>query len=315
MVPPAPTSPLSRLLGDRLSQLTAEAETLFAESCAKVRQEIADQLNQAVRRLRQSADFEELGATLVDAAGPFASGVALFVIEEEKAHGRRIRGVEAETANAFLSVKVPLASAAALAGAVETRDPVTAETSPPQVSKLLMGFLGHKPDGRVTIYPLVVRHGVPALLYTWGVADGPSVELLTQVATAVWVAMDAAEAQRKAAAAAAELVQIAPKPMPKPAWENLSAEEQQVHFRAQRFARVQVAEMRLHKGDAVVAGRARRDLYDSLRTPIESARKTLHDSFYPPCPSMVDYLHLELVRTLANDDPELLGKDYPGPLA
>jgi hypothetical protein len=29
---------------------------------------------------------------------------------------------------------------------------------------------------------------------------------------------------------------------------------------------------------------------------------------------MVDYLHLELIRTLANDDAELLGKDYPGPM-
>jgi hypothetical protein len=29
---------------------------------------------------------------------------------------------------------------------------------------------------------------------------------------------------------------------------------------------------------------------------------------------MVDYLHLEMVHTLANDDAELLGKDYPGPL-
>jgi len=29
---------------------------------------------------------------------------------------------------------------------------------------------------------------------------------------------------------------------------------------------------------------------------------------------MVDYLHLELLRTLANDDSDLLGKDYPGPL-
>ena len=30
--------------------------------------------------------------------------------------------------------------------------------------------------------------------------------------------------------------------------------------------------------------------------------------------SMVDYFHLELVHTLANDDPALLGQDYPGPL-
>jgi hypothetical protein len=29
---------------------------------------------------------------------------------------------------------------------------------------------------------------------------------------------------------------------------------------------------------------------------------------------MVDYLHLELTRTLANEDPDLLGSTYPGPL-
>jgi hypothetical protein len=30
---------------------------------------------------------------------------------------------------------------------------------------------------------------------------------------------------------------------------------------------------------------------------------------------MVDYIHVELLRTLANDDAELLGEDYPGPMA
>ena len=29
---------------------------------------------------------------------------------------------------------------------------------------------------------------------------------------------------------------------------------------------------------------------------------------------MVDYLHLELLRTLANDDADLLGSEYPGPM-
>jgi hypothetical protein len=30
---------------------------------------------------------------------------------------------------------------------------------------------------------------------------------------------------------------------------------------------------------------------------------------------MVDYLHLELVRTLTDDNPDLLGENYPGILA
>jgi hypothetical protein len=29
---------------------------------------------------------------------------------------------------------------------------------------------------------------------------------------------------------------------------------------------------------------------------------------------MVDYFHIEAVRTLANDDESLLGPEYPGPL-
>jgi hypothetical protein len=102
---------------------------------------------------------------------------------------------------------------------------------------------------------------------------------------------------------------------PKASWDALSPEEQQVHFRAQRFARVQTAEMRLYQAEAVQSGRARRDLYNALRQPIDEARRKFHELFFQPCPSMVDYLHLEILRTLANDDPELLGNDYPGPLA
>ena len=72
--------------------------------------------------------------------------------------------------------------------------------------------------------------------------------------------------------------------------------------------------MRLDHTEAVQSGRARRDLYKALRLPVDEARQTFRAEFFVPCPSMVDYLHLELTRTLANDDPDLLGSDYPGPL-
>src|SRR5439155_1068706 len=98
------------------------------------------------------------------------------------------------------------------------------------------------------------------------------------------------------------------------AWDRLSPDEQQIHFRAQRFARVQAAEMRLFEPDTVQNGRSSRNLYDLLREPIDRARETFRQRFFAHCPTMVDYLHLELVQTLANDDPEALGKDYPGPM-
>jgi hypothetical protein len=89
--------------------------------------------------------------------------------------------------------------------------------------------------------------------------------------------------------------------------------EQQLHLRAQRFARVQAAEMRLYHADVVQSGRTHRNIYELLRQPIDSARETFRVQFFS-CPSMVDYLHLELTRTLANDETDLLGSSYPGPL-
>ena len=305
MAPSAPISAFRQLLEDQLTDLSAEVERLFdaARQCARA--ESADQLNQAVRRIRQAATAEELAATLLDAAGSFSDGTALFRIEGETAIGQGIRGTAEPAVEAFGALAIPLSSAAALAGAVSGRDPVTAVTTPAEVSAELVNLIGHPPDGRASIFPVVTADRVAALVYAWGSVQESAIELLTQVAAAVWP-IPAPRAEEP-------LVIIEPA-QPVSPWDRLSAEEQQMHLRAQRFARVQVAEMRLSEPAAVQSGRTHRDLYGSLRERIDSAREAFRGSFFASCPSMVDYLHLELVRNLAHDDPELLGKDYPGPL-
>jgi len=332
MASSAPQSALRQLFEQHFTEISGEMERLLAESQERgerSRREFADSLNQAVRRIRQAADRDEVGATLVDAASAFATAAAWFRVADGKARGRRIRGVPEAAAETFASLEIPLAGnssePAALAGAIETRDPVIAAISPSQVSETLMNFPGHPAEGRVAIFPLAAKDGVPGLLYCWGEAQIPVLELLTQVAAAAWDLLKPP---------VAELVRIEPIPAAHPlapasasapaspapataapsAWERLSAEEQQIHLRAQRFARVQTAEMRLHAAVAVESGRARGNLYEALREPIDAARATFHHRFFVPCASMVDYLHLELLRTLANDNAELLGKDYPGPL-
>jgi hypothetical protein len=72
--------------------------------------------------------------------------------------------------------------------------------------------------------------------------------------------------------------------------------------------------MRLYNAEAVRAGRARQNLYAELKEDIDSARESFRLQFILSCSSMADYLHQELVRTLANNDVVLLGPDYPGPL-
>lgn len=84
---------------------------------------------------------------------------------------------------------------------------------------------------------------------------------------------------------------------------------------AQRFAKVKIAEIQLYQAPAVKAGRAARDLYGSLRPHIDAARQAFEERFLRPGHEIADYLHAELVRTLANDDATLLGPGYPGPLA
>lgn len=324
MASSASTSPLRRLLEDRLAQLSDEADHLYRERAEQACRHLVEQLNQSARRMRRASDTEELAATLADAAAPFASGIAIFCVESDAGSGQavapralrglRIRGVPEEAAERFRSLHLPLSSAPALAGGVETRDPVTAAASAAEVSPEMMELAGHAADARVSIFPLVAHDRVRALLYTWGDVQAAGAELVAQVAAAVWAALEAPPRE------AANLVQIAGAATgdrahpPDRSWHDLPPAEQRIHLRAQRFARVRAAGIRLREAHAVQVGRARRDLYGALRNPIDAARQEFHSEFFAACPSMVDYLHLELVRALANDDAELLGKDYPGPL-
>jgi hypothetical protein len=86
-------------------------------------------------------------------------------------------------------------------------------------------------------------------------------------------------------------------------------------MRARRYARVKVAEMQLYAADRVTAGRAARRIYIALKAEIDAARAGFTGEFLTPKRGIPDYLHEELVRTLAQNDETLLGPDYPGPLA
>ncbi len=85
-------------------------------------------------------------------------------------------------------------------------------------------------------------------------------------------------------------------------------------LRAQRFARVRVAEIQLYHAPAMKTGRASRDVYAALKPQIDAAREAYRAAFLTPVNGTADYLHAEFVRSLANDDASLLGPAYPGPL-
>jgi hypothetical protein len=95
----------------------------------------------------------------------------------------------------------------------------------------------------------------------------------------------------------------------------LSEAEQRVHKDARRFAKLLVSEIELYNKFKVVDGRKSKDIYRRLKSDIDRSRQTFEKRFGKSVGKQFDYFHEELVKTLAADDPSLLGSDYPGPSA
>jgi hypothetical protein len=114
---------------------------------------------------------------------------------------------------------------------------------------------------------------------------------------------------------AAEAVGIPPTPAPGAGFDisQLSEAERKTHKDARRFARLLVFEIELYNKTQVAEGRKAKDLYKRLKLDIDRSRQTFEQRFGKSVSKQFDYFHDELVRTLAGNDPSLLGADYPGP--
>jgi hypothetical protein len=97
-------------------------------------------------------------------------------------------------------------------------------------------------------------------------------------------------------------------------WDTLSPEDQRLHLQAQRTARLRVAEMRLYNEADLKRGVATGNIYGALQPVLDRARDQFLRDFLAKSATMVDYLHLEVLRSLAHDDDALLGQSYPGPM-
>ncbi len=90
-------------------------------------------------------------------------------------------------------------------------------------------------------------------------------------------------------------------------FKEISEEEMRLHEDAKRFARLLVSEIKLYNDAQVSAGRENKDLYERLKDDIERSRKMYTERVPEHIYSSTNYFYEELVRTLANGDPVLLG--------
>jgi hypothetical protein len=107
-------------------------------------------------------------------------------------------------------------------------------------------------------------------------------------------------------------VAAAAAPAPATAQSGLSSEEQEIHKKAKRFAKLLVDEIKLYNQGKVVEGRSSKDLYARLKDDIDKSRATYDKRYGATAAASGNYFTQELIRILANDDPSLLGDGFSG---
>ena len=113
------------------------------------------------------------------------------------------------------------------------------------------------------------------------------------------------------------VIAAAPAPAPAPPAfrvEDLPADQQELHRRANRHAKVSMQDIYLLRPKDVQLGRQNRDICTRLKGDIEKARKEYVRRFGPILEHPVDYFHHWMVEVLAEGKPEALG-EYPYPSA
>lgn len=93
---------------------------------------------------------------------------------------------------------------------------------------------------------------------------------------------------------------------------EISEADRKVHQDAKRFAKLLVSEIELYNKTKVADGRKNKDLYRRLKADIDRSRQTYEKRFGKTVAKQNDYFHDELVKTLAGNEPSILGSEYPG---
>jgi len=277
-----------------LTNRLAELSERLAKELERRDRAQSERLNQLARRLRMAESGEEWKTILEEGAATYAGRVAVFTAEE-------------------------VAEVPAFATAIESRDTVVTMRTAGELGEEIAERLGEPLSPRCYLFPVFSGGTVCAVLYAEDRQKPPreALELVAMLGANTMpiplVATPGPEPEPEPEATPVPLlIQIAPlAAATKP---ETSFEEQVLETKAQNFARREVARLILFSQPAVDSGRRNASLYVQLKDPIDSGRERYRQEFLQVSPSMTDYLHEELVRTLANDDPSKLGSEYPGAL-
>ncbi len=96
---------------------------------------------------------------------------------------------------------------------------------------------------------------------------------------------------------------------------KLPAEEQELHRRANRVAKVSMQDIKMLRPADVQSGKENNDICSRLRDDIERAHKEYERRFHAILDHPVDYFYAWMVEVLGEGDPQALGEyPYPSPV-
>jgi hypothetical protein len=273
----------------------------------------SDLLNAAAASIHESSTQAEILRHLLEGEARFAARVALFVVKGSSISGWQGIGFEDNEVIKTLNVN----AGSGLAGkAIKAR--TLAGGSAQEFDAGFVNSVKAPADDRCLVLPLVVKDKVAAVIYAdagtvqGGMLDASGLQALTRFA-AVWLEL---AALRKAGGSAAE---EAPQPQPaamaataasSPA-APAASDEDELHKKARRFAKLLVEEIKLYNQPRVEEGRQHKDLYDRLKVDIEKSRSTYDKRYAESAVASANYFTQELIRILADNDVSLMGAGFP----
>ena len=277
----------------------------------------SDLLNAAAALIQESTSQAEILRHLLEGAARFCGRAALFVVRAGAVTGWQ--GIGFENNDTLKSVSLN-GSAGPVARSIHERATVTGPVT--EFDADFVTAVGPPADSSFVVLPLVVKEKVAALIYADGGAvpdnrvDTSALTLLCRF-TGLWLELTALrkagitspaeESQPQSAVTTA-----APVPQTVAAAAAAPAgEEDELHKKARRFAKLLVDEIKLYNQAKVSEGKQNRDLYQRLREDIEKSRATYENRFGSTPAASGNYFTQELIRVLADNDIALMGGNFP----
>ena len=293
---------------EQAQRVEAAAEARVAER--QVQLAVVERILTAVRSLDTARSLSQVLSALLTSAAAEAPRVALFVMNGAELKGWKAEGFGVNAA----ALEVNGNDDGLLAEALRRSEPAVTSDGGPAAP----GCANLPADRAAIAVPLLVGAQPVAVLYADDAGDAPqqvpaswpeAIQILCRHASvnlAHLTAARAADTMRRSVVPPAPAAGTSPTsaddraPAPGPG----GAEDSNS---ARRYARLLVSEIKLYNEPAVRLGREKRDLLTRLKPEIARARRLYEQRISTAIDSRGALFQQELVQTLADGDPALLG--------